>query len=120
MTSGGSWRETSQRVLGASRLIPPSVALCAVARGYQSKAKDMSYVLSMQNGNSHDCCPVFLAELVRDTSATTRSQTRTVGEHVSDIVRTGAAVLTVSDGTLSKFISRAQHHETTYNEKPFI
>ena len=65
MTSCGSWRETSQRVLGASRLIPASIALSAVARGSQSKAKDMSCVFSMQNGNSHDCSPVFLAESVR-------------------------------------------------------
>ena len=49
----------------------------------------------MQNGDSHDCCLVFLAESVRDTSATTRPQTSTVGEYVPDIVRTGAAVLTV-------------------------
>ena len=105
MTSGGSWRETSQRALGASRLIPPSFALCAVARGGQSKTKDMSCVLPMQNGNSHDCCPVFQAESVRDTSATKRSQTSTVGEHVPDIVRTGAA------GKLYTFISRVQHSE---------
>ena len=78
------------------------------------------FTLSMQIGSNHDCCPVFQAESVRDTSATKRSQTSTVGEHGPDIVRTGAAVLTVSDGKLSKFISRVQHRETAYNEKPYI
>ena len=52
---------------------------------------------------------------VRDTSATTGSQRRTVREHVSDIVSTGAAVWTGSDGKSCQFIIKVKHSETAHN-----
>ena len=37
MTSCVSWRETSQRVLGASRLIPASIALFCGSQGFHAE-----------------------------------------------------------------------------------